>query len=48
MLFNGLLTASALAPRQRLYLLGIGLLAFALVESALLFAMLCGFICLFV
>lgn len=47
-LFNGLLTAMAITPDSRSYLMGVGLLGFALVESALLFAMLCGFACLFV
>ena len=46
-LFNGLLTSIAITPEQRGTLIGIGLLGFALVESALLFAMLCGFACLF-
>ena len=47
-LFNGLLTAVAITPELKGYLMGVGLLGFALVESALLFAMLCGFACLFV
>ena len=38
----------AITPESRSYLMGVGLLGFALVESALLFAMLCGFACLFV
>ena len=46
-LFNGLLTSIAITPEQRGTLIGIGLLGFALVESALLFAMICGFACLF-
>ena len=47
-MFNGLLTAVAITPELKGYLMGVGLLGFALVESALLFAMLCGFACLFV
>ncbi len=46
-LFNGLLVALSINQESRGTLIGVGLLGFALVESALLFAMLAGFSCLY-
>ena len=48
MLFNGLLLAMAQNPSMAGRVFSYGLLGFALVESAVLFALLAGFFVLFV